>query len=139
MSLTHVLRRLLETSNGFILEYLKLLTHLIIAYFVELLGLFVVHASLDEVRVRLLRRCKLVEQECCVRVSEEASEIAFAVLVAHIANEIKICVIVLGSDLLERVLDKVIALVVAVREQEQDEYIYQALLDGGTQRGKEMV
>lgn len=86
VSFTHVLRRFFETSNGFIFEYLKLLTHLIIADFIELLGLFVVHSSLDEVRVRLLRRCKLVEQERRVRVTEEASEIAFAVFVAHIAN-----------------------------------------------------
>jgi uncharacterized membrane protein len=139
VGLTHVLRRFFETSNGFILEYLKLLTHLIIAYFIKLLGLFVVHSSLDEVRVRLLRRCKLVEQECRVWVSEEASEIAFAVFVADIANEIKICVVVLLFYLLKRVLDKFIALVVSVREQEQDEHVYQALLDGGAQRGKEIV
>jgi len=58
---THVLRRFLKASNGFIFEYLKLLSHLIIAYLIELLRLFIVHASLYEFRGCLLRLCKLME------------------------------------------------------------------------------
>lgn len=80
-----------------------------------------------------------MEQECSVWVTEEASEIAFAVFVAYISNEIKIGIVAFRSNLLKCVLDQFITFIVSVREEEQNQNVNKSLLDGGTQRGEESV
>ena len=57
-----------------------------------------------------------MEQEGSVRIEEEVPEVAFAVFVAHVPDEVEVSVVVLCSDLLQRLLDELIALVMSVRE-----------------------
>lgn len=95
-----VLSRLFESGHGLRLEHLQLFADLIISYFIELFCFLVVHATLDEHGGRGLGGRELVEQEGGVGVQEEVPEVAFAVFVAHIADQVEVSVIVLCSDLL---------------------------------------
>ena len=134
-----VLGRLFQSSPGLGLEHLELLAHLIISYFVELFCFLVIHPTLDEVRGCGLRGGELVKQEGRVGIQEEVPEITFAVFVAYIADEGEVGVIVFGSDLLQGLLDQLVALVVAVREQEQDQHVREPLLDGAVQGLEELL
>ena len=81
----------------------------------------------------------MVKKECRVRIHEEGPKVSFAVLVADVANEIKGCVVAIVLDLLQAALDHLVALVVAVREQEQDHNVHKALLDFLAQLTEETV
>ena len=80
-----------------------------------------------------------MEQEGSVGIQEEVPEVAFAVFVADVADEGEVGVVMLCSDLLQRLLDQLVALVMSVREQEQDQNVGQPLLHGAAQGREELL
>lgn len=132
-SLLGVLSRLLEALESLVLQDDDLVADLVVADLVELLGLLVVHALADEVGRGLWALSELVEQEGCVWVPEEGTEVALAVFVADVANQVEGGVVALLPYLIETALHDFVALVVAVREEKEYDHVYESLLEGGAQ------
>ena len=123
-------RYFLESRDCFSFEQFELIQYFCVSNFVEFF-FFVFHSVFDENSHRLLRGCKKEEQQRGERVQKEVPQIAFAVFVTHIPDKIKICVVMSALYLFQCLHYDVVTLVVAMREQKENQHVRHSLLYQG--------